>query len=105
MTKDSTNIRAVCPSRKGGGGREDNHHNHGRGSGGEYDDNEDSGLMIQTRVSVCLPEAMFEINFGYGDDNNDDKNHHHHYNNRVSIVGRIAAVSSALTRSHQRPCR
>ena len=68
---DSTNIRA--PHSPGGYNREDNHHRRGRGVGGEYDNNNDSGSLIHMMVSFCLPGAMTNIDFGDEDDKIDDK--------------------------------
>ena len=56
--------------------------------------------MINMQVSLCLPEATADIEFGDGDDNNDDVHHHHHHHINL---GRAAAVSNASTRTLRQP--
>ena len=72
--------------------------------GGEYDFNEDSGLVIHIQVLLRLAEAVVDIHFGNGDDNNYDRHNHHHHSNWVSVVGRAAAASNASMWPRKQPC-
>ena len=53
------------------------------------------------RVSLRLPEAMVDINFGGRDDNNGKGKYHHNHSKWVSIVGCANVASNVSTR----PCQ